>query len=68
MKPSPVEGPKDVPCDPIRLNIAVSKLEVYRHERLAYTDLPARKPEPNHPAANRFKRFLVAIGRWVLAR
>jgi hypothetical protein len=44
-------------ADPLARHIAASKLDVFRHERLAYTEMPARRP-----AARRWtKLFLRSI-------
>ena len=40
MKSTRPDRPEDDLYDPVALNHAVSKLDVYRHERLAYTELP----------------------------
>jgi hypothetical protein len=68
MPPVPPDGPEEDPCDPVTLHLAVSELEVYRHERLAYTEIPARKPKPQRPLVRRAKRFIAAVYHWVIAR
>lgn len=68
MHPIPPDGPEDDSCDPVALHIAASELEVYRHERLAYTDIPARNPKLKRPLVNRLKIFFTAVYCWVLSR
>ncbi len=68
MHPVPPDRPGDDSCDPVELHIAASELEVYRHERLAYTEIPARPPKPQRPVSSGLKNFLAAVYYWVLAR
>ena len=68
MIPVPPAGRAKDPGDPVVLRQAVSELEVYRQERLAYTDCPARPPKPQRPVIRRTTAFIVAVYRWVIAR
>jgi hypothetical protein len=68
MHPVPPDGPEDDPCDPVTLHIAASELDVYRHERLAYTEIPARRPKSKRPVSSGLKKFLAAVYYWVIAR
>ena len=67
MNPAPFPEPKDILCNPIELNFAASELEVYKHERLAYTEIPARSSESRQPVSTRLKQWLKAIHCWVIA-
>lgn len=68
MNSAPSDGPESNPCDPVELRFAASELEVYKHERLAYTEIPARSPKPRRLFSRRLKRFFQAIYFWVIAR
>jgi len=68
MNPTPSGGPGDDPCDPIALNFAAARLEVYQHERLAYTEIPARNPKPKRPVSRRMQRLREAVYYWANAR
>lgn len=68
MNLTPPDGAEADSCDPVALNFAASKLEVYEHERLAYTEIPARRPKPKRSIARRMKRFFQAIYFWAIAR
>ncbi len=48
------------------LNLMISKLDVYKHERLGYTDMPIAKPNPRR-RNKRVVSFLHATYRWALA-
>jgi len=61
MKLAPSPGPKEDSCNPIELILAASELEVYRHERLAYTEVPVHGTKPPRPFSTRMKNFLSAI-------
>jgi hypothetical protein len=54
--------------DNAELHRLALQLDVYRHERLAYTDPPARQPKPKPPVSCRMKKFLAAVSCWVIAR
>jgi hypothetical protein len=49
-------------CCDTRLIFSAAKLEVYRHERLAYTEPPPKRTKPKHVAALR-----KAMALWALA-
>ena len=66
MNPAPFPEPKDILCNPIDLNFAASELEVYKHERLAYTEIPAHQPESHPSASNCLERWLATIHYWVI--
>ena len=68
MHPVPPDGPGDDPSDPVTLHVAASELEVYRHERLAYTEIPAHPPKPQRPVSCGLKKFFAAVYYWVIAR
>lgn len=68
MKSARPDRPEDDLYDPVALNRAASKLDVYRHERLAYTDLPARPPKPPRLVSSGLKKFFAAVYFWVIAR
>lgn len=53
--------------DPAAINHAASQLDVYRHERLAYTEIPPHRPKAR-PVAKRVKTLLTTIYYWVCAR
>jgi hypothetical protein len=54
--------------DNAELHRLASPLDVYRHERLAYTDIPVRSPKSLRPASHRLKNFFAAVSCWVIAR
>jgi hypothetical protein len=58
----------DAEASAAELHRLASQLDVYRHERLAYTDIPARSPKSLRPASDRLKNFLAAVSCWVIAR
>ncbi len=66
MNPSASDEPEAEPGDPVALHIAASELEVYRHERLAFTELPARRPKSKRRSAIRMRKLLTAIYHWVI--
>lgn len=68
MTPIPPDEPEDDSCDPVALPIAASELEVDRHERLAYPDIPVRKPKSRPAVSSRLKRFFDAVYYWVHSR
>ncbi len=68
MIPVPPAGRAKDPGDPVALRQALSELEVYRHERLAYTECPARPPKPQCLVIRRTTAWIVAAYRWVSAR
>ena len=68
MKSARPDRPEDDLYDPVAFHHAASKLDVYRHERLAYTDIPARQPKSQRPASDRMKKFFTAVYCWVIAR
>jgi hypothetical protein len=52
-------------CD-TRLNFSAAKLDVYRHERLAYTEPPQKIPQPR-PFSKRAAALLRAMSAWAVA-
>jgi len=53
-------------CCDTNLNLAAAKLDVYRHERLAYTEPPQKQSAPR-PIAKRASAVLSAMCHWALA-
>jgi hypothetical protein len=52
-------------CDS-HLNFSAAKLDVYRHERLAYTEPPQKHSEPQR-ASKRTAVLLKEMAAWALA-
>jgi hypothetical protein len=67
MKSPPSDGSADDSHDPVTLHIAASGLDVYQHERLAYTDMPPRRSK-SRPATDRVNTLLAAMYYWVCSR
>jgi hypothetical protein len=53
-------------CGDTRLNFSAAKLDVYRHERLAYTEPPQKISQPR-PVPKRAAALLKAMSAWALA-
>jgi hypothetical protein len=58
--------PNDDPCCDTNLIVSAAKLDVCRHERLAFTDPPRKAPEPP-PVSKRAAAVLKAMAHWALA-
>jgi len=67
---SPQSGPtnddEDHCCNTV-LNLSAAKLNVYKHERLAYTEIPV-KNSTSTPVSKRTAALLKAMRHWVLSR
>lgn len=66
MKPAQPGDDDDHCCD-TALNLSAAKLDVYRYERLAYTE-PPRKSSVSRPIFKRVFAALRAMCKWVLSR
>ena len=66
MNPARPDRPEDS-YDPVALNHAASRLDVYQHERLAYTEIPPHRPQARS-VAKHLKTLLTTIYYWVIAR
>ena len=53
-------------CD-TQLNVSAAKLDVYRHERLAYTEPPKKISRPRRKMSKRTEAVLKAMATWALA-
>jgi hypothetical protein len=53
-------------CD-TRLNLSAAKLDVFRHERLAYTEPPKKRSRPRRKISKRADAVLKAMAAWALA-
>jgi len=53
-------------CCDSHLNFSAAKLDVYRHERLAYTEPPQKRSAPR-PVSKRKAALLKAMAAWALA-
>jgi hypothetical protein len=51
----------------VDLHVAAQSLDVYRHERLAYTEIPARRSVPR-PLARRISARLKTLRQWILSQ
>jgi hypothetical protein len=60
----PVKDDEDHHCDTV-LNLSVAKLDVYRHERLGYTEIPAKSSAPGK--SKRTAAVLKGMYHWVLS-
>jgi len=65
MNPTHSEEREDDSCNPVALQFAASKLEVYQHERLAYTDIPARNRKLAQPAKHLARKLLGSVSHWI---
>jgi hypothetical protein len=65
---SPPSGPPndDDHCCDTTLRLSAAKLDVYRHERLAYTEISAGNSA--RPVTKRISAMLEALRRWVRSR
>jgi hypothetical protein len=59
-------GNGDHCCDS-HLNYSAAKLDVYRHERLAYTEPPQKIAPPRRSVSERASALLKAMSGWALA-
>jgi hypothetical protein len=57
----------DHQCRAVKLHAAAESLDVYRHERLAYTEIPARR-SVSHPLARRISARLKTLRQWILSQ
>jgi hypothetical protein len=62
--PGPADG--DHHCCDTRLHLSTAKLDVYRHERLAYTEPPQKISRPRRDS-KRAEALLKAMAAWALA-
>ena len=66
MHPTPVQPHDDDHCCDTHLIFSAAKLDVYRHERLAYTEPPQKISAPR-PVSRRASSLLKAMAAWALA-
>jgi len=62
--PGPADG--DHHCCDTHLHLSVARLDVYRHERLAYTEPPQKFSRPRTAVSKR-AAVLKAMATWALA-
>ena len=67
MNSAPPGPTNDDHCCDTHLNLSVASPDVYKHERLAYTEISKRSSEPE-PRATRKTTLLKAMYHWVLSR
>jgi hypothetical protein len=60
------EPQNDDDCCDSHLNFSAAKLDVYRHERLAYTEPPRKRSVPRQKS-RRAADLLKAMAAWALA-
>lgn len=65
MNSGPGSQNDDDHCCDIKLIFSAAKLDVYRHERLAYTEPPQKIPAP--PPVSKREALLKAMAAWALA-
>jgi hypothetical protein len=63
MNPAQPGPTDDDHCYDTALNLSAAKLDVYKHERLAYTEIPMKRTKPP-----KRKAFLKAMYHWVMSR
>ncbi len=66
MHPTPGQPNDDDHCCDTKLIFSAAKLDVYRHERLAYTEPPLEIAKPQ-PVSRRSTALLNAMAAWALA-
>ena len=66
MRSEPGQPNDDDHCCDTQLIFSAAKLEVYRHERLAYTEPPRKNPR-SRPQGRGRAAMLKAMAAWVLA-
>lgn len=61
------DSPDDDHCSDTRLNLSAAKLDVFRHERLIYTEPPKKISRPRRKISKRADAMLKAMAAWALA-
>lgn len=67
MNPAQPGPTDDDHCYDTALNLSAAKLDVYKHERLAYTEIPIRRVK-RLKFSERKAAFLKAMYHWVHSR